>query len=156
MTILISPWSKTTTEGPSPKNYPYWPQVVQQLRANRHKVHQVSCKGEPDVDGCDQRSDNLPLTEIEDLIRACDTFISVDTFFQHLAWSIGEPGVVIFGMSDPVIFGHSLHLNLLKSSKYLREQQFWLWSQERPNPAAFVTPEHVVAATLLSISKRKR
>lgn len=154
--ILIAPWGKSTTEGPCPKNYPYWPQVVQQLKSNRRQVHQVSCKGEPSVDGCDRRSDNLPIPELEELLRKCDTFISVDSMIQHLAWSIGEPGVVLFGLSDPEIFGHNIHINLLKGRRYLREQQFWLWSQVQAKPEAFVPPEQVVAAALLSISRRKR
>lgn len=155
--ILISPWAKRTTEGgPSPKNYPYWGQVVQLLKSNGHKVHQVSCKGEPDVSGCNLRSDNLEISNLELLLHQCETFISVDSMLQHLAWSIGEQGVVIFGLSDPDIFGHSIHINLLKSRRYLREQQFWLWSQVSPKPEAFVPPEQVVAATLLSITRRKR
>lgn len=154
--ILISPWGKATTLGPSPKNYPWWTQVVYQLKSLNYQVHQVSCKGESDVAGCDRRSDNLPLAELEGLLRECHTFISVDSMLQHLAWSIGEPGVVIFGLSDPEIFGHSLHINLLKSRRYLREQQFWLWSQVQAKPDAFVSPNEIVAAALLSITRRKR
>lgn len=74
----------------------------------------------------------------------------------HLAWSIGQPGVAIFGPSDPNIFGHVENINLLKDRRYLRERQFWLWSQYEPNPEAFVDPKVVIAAAQLSIIKRKR
>jgi hypothetical protein len=69
-----------------------------------------------------------------------------------MAWTLGRPGVVIFGPSDPVIFGHEENVNLLKDRRFLRKQQFWLWSQIEPhlasNPDIFVSPEVVVAAVL--------
>jgi hypothetical protein len=163
--ILIFPWSRPTDAGkPSPKNYPYWKGVVglfkQKINQDIYRTHQISCKGEPDI-GCSKRSDNLPLTEIQGLLKSCHAWISVDSFVPHMAWTIGEPGVVIFGPSDPAIFGHAGNTNLLKHRKYLRENQFWLWSQyTNPDPQwfmkAFVDPAIVVNAVMLSIAARVR
>jgi ADP-heptose:LPS heptosyltransferase len=153
--ILLSPWSRKTTDGkPSPKNYPFWPDVVSRLKSLGHEVVQVSPDDEPSVVGA-KRVAKVPLKKLEEFIRACDTWCSVDNFWHHLAWSIGEPGVVIFGTSDPLIFGHPENMNLLKSRKFLRERQFGLWSQDKSTPEMFVGPELVANAAVLSISKRK-
>jgi ADP-heptose:LPS heptosyltransferase len=151
--ILISPWSRHTSEGkPSPKNYPYWVRVVQVLRARGLEVHQISVTGEPDI-GATKRFDNLPFGEIERRIKECQAWCSVDTFFQHLAWSVEKRGVVIFGQSDPLIFGHPENVNLLLDRKHLREQQWWLWSQTPDKPEVFVPPEEVIAAILGLLKK---
>lgn len=155
--ILISPWARKTTDGePSPKNYPHWNAVVQSLSALGLEVHQVSQAGEPAVAGCRLRWDDLPLRVLESKIRECKGWISVDNFFHHLAWHVGKPGVVLFGSSDPLIFGHPENLNLLKDRRFLRGRQFGLWSQEPPRPEAFVPAVEVVSAVqaLLSGSGR--
>jgi ADP-heptose:LPS heptosyltransferase len=152
--ILISPWSRNTTEGkPSPKNYPHWAEVVSGLSKAGYDTVQVSCAGEADVPGV-RRVDDLRLSDIAELMRSCETWISVDNFFHHMAWTLGIPGVVIFGMSSPIIFGHVGNTNLLKDRHFLRLRQFGLWSQEPPNPKAFVDPQVVVDAAV-SLIKRK-
>lgn len=153
--IAIFPWSRTTTDGkPSPKNYPYWPEVVRGLVKTGQEVLQVSCTGEPDVAGA-RRENDLPLRKIGELMQAADTWISVDNFAHHMAWTLGHSGVVIFGSSDPTIFGHPENINLLKDRRFLRKWQFRLWCQENPNPDIFVGPEAVIRAVSLSISQRK-
>lgn len=153
--ILISPWSrKTTAGGDSPKNYPYWDSVASNLVKAGHQVIQVSCSGEKDITGI-KRANDLPLATIAEMMKVCATWISCDNFWHHMAWTLGQPGVVIFGSSDPEIFGHPENINLLKHRKYLREQQFWLWSQDNPDPERFVGPEAVIHAVVLSINKRK-
>ena len=142
--ILIAPWARNTTNGiQSPKNYPYWEDVVNGLR---DKVIQISCNDEPNINGCSQRYNDLSLDKIELLINECNTWISIDSFLPHLGWSLGKPGVVIFGLSDPLIFGHSENINLLKDRKYLRKRQFGLWAEEQFNPDVFVSPDQVVDA----------
>lgn len=152
--IIISPWARNTTEGkPSPKNYPHWEAVVSGLSKAGHEILQVSCSGEPDVLGA-QRVNDLPLNKISELMKLSGTWISCDNFFHHMAWSIGQPGVVIFGSSDPLIFGHPENINLLKDRRFLRIRQFGLWSQENPNPEMFVDAEAVMIAVSLSAKKR--
>jgi ADP-heptose:LPS heptosyltransferase len=87
---------------------------------------------------------NLTIPELRTLIGECRTWISVDSFFQHLAWDCGKPGIVIFGQSDPQIFGHPENINILKHRFYLREQQFWWWEQCEYRKDAFVKPEEVL------------
>jgi ADP-heptose:LPS heptosyltransferase len=154
--ILISPWSRITTEGaPSPKNYPHWEAVVGGLLKAGYEVAQLSRSGEPDIQGVTRRMDDLTLQEIGALIATSETWIAVDNFLPHMAWTLNQPGVVIFGLSDPDIFGHPGNINLLKSRHFLRTRQFGLWSQEKPNPEAFVSPEIVIRAVEQSIKQRR-
>lgn len=99
---------------------------------------------------------DLPLEKISGLMKSCDTWIAVDNFWPHMAWTLGEPGIAIFGMSDPEIFGHPENINLLKDRRFLRIRQFGLWSQEPLNPDSFVAPTVVLEAVRLSINKRRR
>lgn len=99
--------------------------------------------------------DDLPFDKLAELMKVCGTWISCDNFFHHMAWTIGEPGVVIFGPSDPEIFGHPENINLLKDRRFLREWQFRLWSQESWRPEIFVGPEAVIISVQLSIQKRE-
>lgn len=128
--------------------------MVDGLVSGGHEVVQVSCSGEPDISV--QRMNDLPLDKIAELMKASSTFICVDNFFHHMAWTLGQSGVVIFGPSDPDIFGHSENINLLKDRSFLRIRQFGLWSQEKPNPDSFIGPTAVLEAVRLSIKRRKR
>ena len=75
-----------------------------------------------------------------------DIFISIDNFAPHLAWLLNKPGIVIFSQSDPLIFGHELHINLLKDIKYLRKNQFDIWETAIYNKEAFMEPQKVIEA----------
>lgn len=154
--ILVSPWARRTTDGRlSPKDYPFWPDVVGLLKAEGREVWQLSLPGEPDVPGCDRRFDGLPLPKIREHILACEAWASVDNFFQHFAWSIGRRGVVVFGPSDPVIFGHPENLNMLKDRSSLRPRQFGLWSEvESFDPKLFPSPAEVARAVLSTIPRK--
>lgn len=138
--IIISPYARKLREDkPHPKNYPYWDEVLRHI--DEHII-QVGIEGETQLT-LDHRK-NLNLYHLSELVRECKTWISVDSFFQHFCWDIGKPGIVVFGQSDPNIFGHPENINLLKDRKYLREQQFWLWEQCEYNEESFVGPDVVL------------
>lgn len=140
--IIISPFAKKMRNGePHPKDYPYWKEVVAGI--NDHIV-QVGVEGEQKL--VEDFRTNLPLTELATLVDECKTWISVDSFFQHFAWDLGKPGIVLFGQSDPNIFGHVENINLLKDRKYLRDKQFWWWEQTRFIKESFVEPQVVLEA----------
>jgi hypothetical protein len=86
----------------------------------------------------------LPITELRQLITQCQTWIGCDSFFQHLAWDCNKQGIVLWSVSDPLIFGHSENINLLKSRDYLAQNQFLWWDLTEYNPDAFVKPEEVI------------
>lgn len=138
--IIISPYSKFMRNGAKhPKNYPYWEEVLKHVN---EPVIQVGVDGETQLVS-DFRK-NLPLYELEKLVKECKTWLSCDSFIQHFCWDLGKPGIVVFGQSDPNIFGHPENINLLKDRKYLREKQFWIWEQAEFIEEAFVTPDVVI------------
>ena len=84
--------------------------------------------------------------ELRSLIRECDTWISCDSFFQHLGWDEGKRGIVLWAVSDPLIFGHPENVNLLKSRSCLVENQFLWWEATEHDPDKFVPPDEVFSA----------
>ena len=140
--ILIFPYAKALMNGQeNPKNYPYWPELIKLLEDAGHTVVQIGVVGEKPL-VADFRQ-NLSIEELSKLILECDNWIGIDSFGPHLAWSLNKPGIVIFSQSDPNIFGHKENINLLKDRKYLRLQQFWLWTQTNYDINAYVLPEEV-------------
>lgn len=143
MKIVIFPYARKMRNGEvHPKVYPYWEQLVARLQELGHTIVQVGVEGETRL--VDEVRFNLPLDELEVLIRGCDMFIGIDSFGQHFCWSLGVRGIVLFGQSDPVIFGHPENINLLKDRKYLRDKQFWLWEQAVANDDAWVDVDVVI------------
>ena len=127
--IIISPYArKMRNDKEHPKNYPFWKEVIEHIDED---IVQIGIDGEEQL-VLDFRK-NLQLYELSVLTTQCKTWISIDSFFQHFCWDLNKPGIVIFGQSDPNIFGHTENINLLKDRKYLRERQFWLWEQAEFN-----------------------
>lgn len=144
MKIVLFPWAKQLRTGKNnPKNYPWWPELISMLESQGHELIQVGIDGESQLVP-DFRT-NLSIPELSDLMKTADTWIAVDSFGQHLGWDLGIRGMVLFGQSDPAIFGHKENVNVLKSRSYLRDQQFWWWEQCDYRDDAFVDPETVLA-----------
>lgn len=143
--ILISPYSQKLQSGKTnPKNYPYWEELIALIDA---PIIQVGIEGEKQL-VLDFRK-NLPIAVLRQLLRECKTWISCDSFFQHLAWDEGVKGVVLWSVSDPLIFGHPENINLLKDRSYLAKNQFLWWESTPHNKDAFVKPEE--AAKVISM-----
>jgi ADP-heptose:LPS heptosyltransferase len=151
--IIISPYSRRLRgkDTENPKNYPYWDELVELLTENNYYIIQVGVEGEKrlrgGIGGIEYKF-NLPLKELKKLVEECDAWISVDNFFQHFCSLVGKPGIVLFGQSDPLIFGHPENINLLKDRKYLRPDQFNIWEACEQNKEAFVEPRKVLNAVL--------
>ena len=136
--IVISPYAaKLPSE--NPKNYPFWKELIA-LMPDEHWV-QVGIEGEEPLVS-DFRT-NLKVQQLRELLRQADTFVSCDSFIQHLAWDEEVKGIVLWSVSDPLIFGHPEHINLLKSRDNLAKNQFLWWHHVKHNPDLFVEPEIV-------------
>ena len=136
MKILFAPFArKLRNGGINPKNYPWPNNLVALLEKRGNEVIQIGVKEEEKV--ATRFETDLSFQEVSRLLEECDTFVAVDSFLQHAAWSIGKRGTVIFSQSDPKIFGHRIHNNLLKDRKYLRPNQFDLWESTEKNDEAF-------------------
>jgi len=134
MRIIVSADSKFKA-----KEYPYMTELVKMLNDSGHEV--IYAKS---ITGF------YTLDELNELILSCDTYIAVDSFFQHYAWYLGKKGIVLFGKSDPRIFGHSENINLYKKDR-LRKFQFLYWKNEIQELDDWVSP-HIVLTQILNIS----
>ena len=138
--IIISPYSKALLSGKqNPKNYPYWKELIEMID---EPIIQVGIEGEKQL--VPDFRKNLPITELRKLIQECRTWISCDSFFQHLGWDEGKKGIVLWGVSDPLIYGHPENINLLEDRKYLAENQFLWWEFVDHRNERFVKPKIVL------------
>ena len=129
--IIISRGVRPLRNGKiSAKSYPYWDDLIALLK-----------------DYCVLEINELPLIELEPTIRNSLVVICPDSFIQHYCWSINKQAIVLWGQSDPLIFGHKENINLLKDRKYLRPNQFELWEDVPYKTEAFVAPQDIYLAT---------
>lgn len=149
--VILSLFSKNTheTQKPSPKNYPLSAAIklVELLKQNNIISAQVGVIGEPDLNA-DEKYFNLPFNKLKDLLLSADTFICVDNFCSHMAHYYGKHGIVIFSKSDPLLFGYSENVNLLKDRKYLVSDSYGFWESVESQKEAFIEPEIVLKAVL--------
>lgn len=138
--IIIAPYAKPLLSGKqNPKNYPYWEELISQID---EPIIQVGVTGEKQLVG-DFRQ-NLRISELRELIQSCRTWIGCDSFFQHLCWDEKKKGIVLWSVSDPLIYGHPENINLLKDRKYLAENQFLWWEYIDHQSERFVEPQVVL------------
>lgn len=145
MKVIISPYSRSLKNKlPNPKNYPYFPKLIKELKNKGWYIIQIGIDGEEKFEEVDEYQFNLNFQELKQLTLFSDTFISVDNFYPHFCNLINKSGIVIFSQSNPDIFGHKLHINLLKDIKYLKNNQFSTWEETQFNIEAFIPPEIII------------
>jgi len=128
--ILIIPNERKLRNGKkNPKDYPYWDELKEKL-TKKYEVNIIK--------------DILPFKEWEKIIHTYDKIITIDSFFQHFCWYHNKKCIVIFGKSDPIIFGHVENTNILKSRANLRQNQFDIWESEEYDPNVFNTPDEII------------
>lgn len=138
--IIISPYAKALLSGRvNPKNYPYWEELIKKID---EPIIQVGIESEEQL--VDDFRKNLPISELVKLIAKCKTWISCDSFFQHLGWHCGKQGIVLWSVSDPLIFGHPENINLIGSRDNLAPNQFLWWENTPHNSETFVKPDEVL------------
>jgi ADP-heptose:LPS heptosyltransferase len=138
--IIISPYSKALLSGKqNPKNYPYWEELIAQIN---EPIVQVGITGEKQL--VEDFRQNLRISELRKLIQECRIWISCDSFFQHLGWDEGKQGIVLWSVSDPLIYGHPENINLLKDRSYLSPNQFLWWEFTEHKNDRFVKPKEVL------------
>lgn len=143
MKFVLAPFAaKLPTGNRNPKDYPYFDKVIALLNADGHDVIQIGVKGENRIDGVGQFIQDWPLDKLVNVIRDCDSWISVDSFLPHFCWRYQlQPGVVIWGQSDSTIWGHPKNINL--AGRYRRQFQYAPWYDAVYDESVFVSPEKV-------------
>ena len=138
--IIISPYSKALRNGKiNPKNYPYWKELIALIK---EPIIQIGIEGEEQL--VPDFRKNLSLTELEVLVDECRTWISCDSFLQHFGWDRKKYGIVLWSVSDPLIFGHPENINLLKDRSNLVQNQFLWWEFTDHDPNKFFNPNLVL------------
>lgn len=138
--IIISPYAKKLrNDKQNPKNYPYWEELIELID---EPIVQVGVEGEKQL--VEDFRKNLPISELRKLVGECRTWIGIDSFFQHLCWDEGKKGIVLWGPSDPLIFGHPENINLLKDRSLLVPNQFLWWEFTEHKNERFVKPHEVM------------
>lgn len=138
--IIIAPFAQKLRTGKlNPKNYPYWEELINMID---EPIVQVGVEGEEQL--VEKFVKNAPIGELRKLIQECRTWIGVDSFFQHLAWDEGKRGIVVWGPSDPLIFGHPENINLLKDRNHLVSNQFIWWEATEHQRERFVEPSIIL------------
>lgn len=145
--LILSPYSRELRNGKvNPKNYPFWGEVIRNLKeTGRWRVLQVGIGNEQPIDGVSDMSINCPFYKLVGLLEDCTTWASIDNFFPHFA-HVYKPGVVVWGKSNPLLFGYTNCINLVKDSKYFRSNQFGIWEEEEFDANCFSAPEDVAGA----------
>ncbi len=147
--VIISPFSRELKKNKkNPKNFPWWGGVISMLKNHGDiEVIQIGAGNEREL-WPHKKMFDLPYKELKKELEKCDTWASVDNFCPHLAHLIGKKVVVIFGKSDPKIFGYQENINLLKDRKHLMKNQFVTWDMETFDEDVFVTPKEVYESIL--------
>jgi len=144
--ILISPYSRPLrNNNRNSKNYPWWAEVIRLLQAEGYEIGQVGEKDEVWFEA-DEFFIGKPFEELKKLVAECEIWVAVDNFFPHLCAYMNKSGIVLFGKSDPNIFGHEENSNLIKSRSNLRPNQFDIWEGEPYDESVFVKPADVADA----------
>ena len=138
--IIIAPYAKQLKNGKrNPKDYPWWPELIELIE---EPIVQVGISTETKL--VEDFRPDLTIQQLRELIAQCRTWIGVDSFFQHLAWDCGKSGVVLWSVSDPLIFGHPENINLLKDRANLAANQFLWWDFVEHDENKFILPKDVI------------
>lgn len=138
--IIIHPFARQLKNGKeNPKNYPYWEELIKLID---EPIVQIGIEGEKQL--VQDFRTNLDFIDLTKLVKEGRIWVGIDSFFQHFCWDLSKKGIVLWGQSDPLIFGHKENINLLKGREYLRDKQFWLWEQCEYRDDCWVSPEEVI------------
>jgi ADP-heptose:LPS heptosyltransferase len=89
-----------------------WSELVKQLP--QYTFVQVGGIDEPKVEGAVDFRGKTTLREAFCLIKHASSFIGVDSIHSHVTNAFKKPGVVLFGDSDPAVWGHDNNINVFK------------------------------------------
>lgn len=128
----------------NPKDYPYWQDLINLITVYyRFSIIQIGTE-------CEQRFNNTgffiknpPFKQLTQEIQAATVVICVDNFMQHMAHYYDVKCIVLWGQSDPQLFGYNENVNLVKDGKYFRPNQFDVWESTEYKEDAFLPAKEV-------------
>lgn len=90
-----------------------WVRLVSELP--QYTFIQLGSGQEPYVKGAIDWRGKTGLREAFCLLKYCTSFVGVDSGFSHVTNAFKLPGVVLFGDSSPVYWGHENNINIYKN-----------------------------------------
>jgi len=126
--ILIIPYSRTLPNKiENPKNYSKWQDLINLLINDNFKVYQlVFGQDEPTFNNVEMLC-NYDEDKQYNILLQVNCWISVDSYFQHFAKYYNIPGVVIWTLSNPTIYGYPENMNLFSNSNFfIKEEDMYL------------------------------
>lgn len=137
--LIISPYSKKLLgKDFSPKDYPHWIELIESLN-NHFTTVQIGEIKEKELN-CNEL---ILGASFEELVKLTEgkNWLSVDSFLPHLINSTHKTsGVVIFGISDPEIFGYGYNMNVIKGHQFIKKNKFEFYSEKDVNLDAWLKP----------------
>lgn len=143
ITTFPTPWCSFVKPMDSAKAYPWWCELIGMLKIKGYEVtHFASPTGDIELN-CNKII--ATLDEIRKQLPNYDLFISTDTFLPHMviAENIKIKGIVLWSLSDPLIYGYPEFTNMVKR-QYLRPDQFGVWHGIKRVPEAFPQPIEII------------
>jgi ADP-heptose:LPS heptosyltransferase len=94
------------------KNWPMdrWAELVRRLP--ECTFIQLGETKDPEVPSAVDVRGMTTVREAVAVVKHTRGFVGIDSFFNHASIAVGKPGVVLFGPSTPVIWGHPENTNL--------------------------------------------
>lgn len=89
-----------------------WVELVRQLP--EYTFIQTGSADEPYVEGTVDWRGKTSLRETFCMFRYCTSFVGVESCFAHATNGCGLPGVVLFGDTSPLYWGHDNNINIYK------------------------------------------
>lgn len=90
-----------------------WEELVRSLP--EYRFIQIGHHDEPAVNGVLDWRGKTTLREALCLVKYADSFVGVDSSMAHATNAFNVPGVVLFGDSSPVHWGHDNNINIYKN-----------------------------------------
>lgn len=118
---------------------------------------QLGLPDELHVEGAIDLRGKTSLREAFALIKCADSFVGIDSNFSHVTNAFDIPGVVLFGDSDPLLWGHENNINIYKKVE-CSPCYYYLWNEKCPYDHSCMTSisvREVKEALLLQLSKKR-
>jgi len=147
--LIVAPYPARIPNGKKNcKEYPWWNELTSLIKEKTdYVIYQFVSLEEKKLSHIDYYIDTFnKLWEQEKLIKSCTCWISVDNYFHHFMNVIdsGKKGIVLWGKTDPLIYGYPGNVNMLKDRANLRKQKFSVLGIEDFDPKVFYRPTEVL------------
>ena len=86
------------------------------LLYNDFDVVQVGMPNEQLINGALDLRGKISFRHLLALTLFCVTWVDIDSFLQHAGAAVKKPGVVLWGRTDPRVFGHTINTNMQASN----------------------------------------